>query len=108
QHRLHASMISKCHSERGESEPSREFVPDHVKGCRRLLLPALALAVAACQSTDDSGPVSMTNTWSTAPLARVDDVKPRLRGANGAPLLDNAARAKTTFLEGSGRFIGEP
>ena len=48
------------------------------------------------------------NTWSSAPLPRAADPRARTTGANGTLLLDNTARTKTTFLEGSGRFIGEP
>jgi len=76
------------------------------------------LALSACQSTED-GPPSVTNTWSTAPLTRADESlpPPRSRGgadmprqagrAPGMPLLDTGPRSKTTFVEGSGRFIGE-
>jgi general secretion pathway protein D len=48
------------------------------------------------------------NTWSEARLARIDDGKARTNGANGTALLANNSRSKTVFLEGSGRFIGEP
>ena len=73
----------------------------------RMLLPALALAVSACQSTDD-GPASVTNSWNAAPLTRPDVVEPpRRSGQRGAPLLDNVARGRTTYVEGTGRFIGD-
>src|SRR5215510_16057293 len=44
------------------------------KRCR-VLLPAVLLALSACQSTED-GPPSVTNTWSTAPLTRADEALP--------------------------------
>src|SRR5262249_27763734 len=55
---------------------------------------------------------------SAAPLARADDAVQRgpklpppssggYRSA-GTPLLDNSPKTKTTFLEGTGRFVGDP
>src|SRR5215510_16361136 len=68
----------------------------------------LALALSACQSTMEDGPASMTNTWATAPLVRVDEsAAPRPR-VNGTPLADTRALPKTTMMEGTGRFIGDP
>jgi len=72
-----------------------------------VFVPVLALSAAACQTLEDVPP-SVINTWRPAPLARADDARSRTTGPNGTPLLDNTARTKTTFLEGSGRFIGEP
>lgn len=73
-----------------------------------LLLTILALAVSACQSTSESGPAAVTNSWSPAPLARADDSVSRRVPTKGMPLLDSAARTNTTMVEGTGRFIGEP
>jgi len=72
-----------------------------------VFVPVLALSAAACQTLEDVPP-SVINTWRPAPLARADDARSRTPGPNGTPLLDNTARTKTTFLEGSGRFIGDP
>jgi general secretion pathway protein D len=84
-----------------------------------ILLSALALAASGCQTTDD-GQLLYANSWSPAPLARADDGKSRApatagtRGSGGAtrsvgtPLLDKTPKTKTTFLEGTGRFIGDP
>jgi general secretion pathway protein D len=84
-----------------------------------ILLSALALATSGCQTTDD-GQLLYANSWSPAPLARTDDGKARppatagTQGSGGAsrsagtPLLDKTPKTKTTFLEGTGRFIGDP
>src|SRR5215470_14103666 len=50
----------------------------------------------------------MTNTWSTAPLARVDEPRARARRVSGAPLLGTAARGNGVVIEGTGRFVGAP
>jgi general secretion pathway protein D len=84
---------------------------------RHGLLCVVALALAACQTTDEASVLSGESSAS-APLARADD--PVQRGAKlappssaasrsgGTPLLDNSPKTKTTFLEGTGRFVGEP
>ncbi len=78
----------------------------------------MALALSACQTTDDASVSS--DSWSPAPLARADDagvqrgakLPPPTSGgtshAGGTPLLDNAPKTKTTFFEGTGRFVGDP
>src|SRR5712691_123398 len=77
------------------------------------LLSVFALAISGCQTIDD-GPPAYTNTWSPAPLAKADDTKartPKTAGSPataGTPLLANTPRGKTTFLEGTGRFVGDP
>jgi len=82
----------------------------------RGLICALALAASACQTTDEAY-LTSADSGAPAPVARADD--PVQRGAKlpppsgasraaGTPLLDHAPRTKTTFLEGTGRFVGEP
>ena len=85
----------------------------------RGLFCALALALSACQTTDEASVLSAQSS-SPAPLARADDAVVR-RGAKlppptgagasrsgGTPLLDNSPKTKTTFFEGTGRFVGDP
>jgi general secretion pathway protein D len=81
----------------------------------RGLLCAFALAVSACQTTEE---VPYSDSWSPAPLARADDAVQRgaklpppsagTARAGGTPLLDKSPKTKTTFLEGTGRFVGDP
>jgi len=87
--------------------------------CWPILLSALALATSGCQTMDD-GQLLYANSWSSAPLARADDGKARPPGTAGTPgsggasrsvgtpLLDKTPKTKTTFLEGTGHFIGDP
>jgi general secretion pathway protein D len=76
----------------------------------------LALAASACQTTDQS---PYSDSWSPAPLARADDgavqrgakLPPPSAGparSGGTPLLDKSPKTKTTFMEGTGRFVGDP
>ena len=76
-----------------------------------------ALAVSACQTTDQT--LLSADPAPVPPLARADDaavqrgakLPPPSAGASragGTPLLDNSPKTKTTFLEGTGRFVGEP
>jgi general secretion pathway protein D len=79
------------------------------------LVCVLALATSACQTTDEA---AYSDSWSPAPLARADDVQrgPKLpppssggsSRSGGTPLLDKSPKTKTTFLEGTGRFVGDP
>jgi general secretion pathway protein D len=90
----------------------------HWKSARwRGLLCLLALAVSACQTTDQT--LLSADSAPVPPLARADDgavqrdarLPPPSAGtarSAGTPLLDNAPKTKTTFLEGTGRFVGEP
>jgi general secretion pathway protein D len=85
---------------------------------RHGLLCVFALALSACQTTDEAF-VATAQTPTPAPLARSDDAVVQ-RGARlpppssaasrsgGTPLLDNSPKTKTTFLEGTGRFVGDP
>jgi general secretion pathway protein D len=85
---------------------------------RHGLLCVFALALSACQTTDEAYVLSAESSAS-APFARADDVGVQ-RGAKlpppsygtsrsgGTPLLDNSPKTKTTFLEGTGRFVGDP
>lgn len=84
----------------------------------RRLIVAFALATTACQTTDEASLLSAESS-SPTPLARADDAAVQ-RGAKlpppsnsasrsgGTPLLDNSPKTKTTFLEGTGRFVGDP
>ena len=69
-----------------------------------LLLP-LSLLFSACQTTDDA---SVTNTWNSVPSARLSDAQVRPERISGAPLLDNTRGGKSTVIEGTGRFVGDP
>src|SRR5205807_3259362 len=82
----------------------------------RGLVCAFVLATSACQTTDDASVLS-ADSWSSAPLARADvragpKLPPPASGGSprsaGTPLLDTSPKTKTTFLEGTGRFVGEP
>jgi general secretion pathway protein D len=85
----------------------------------RILVCAFALATSACQTTDDAH-VLYADSWSPAPLARADDTgtRPSAKSSTpgpggvsrsaGTPLLDKTPKTKTTFLEGTGRFVGDP
>ena len=72
--------------------------------CRHLLLP-LALALSACQTTDDTPSI---NTWNSAPSVRMIDNQSRADRLGGSPLLANDRGGKTTIIEGTGRFVGDP
>jgi general secretion pathway protein D len=84
---------------------------------RRAFVCVLALALSACQTTDDASVLS-ADSGSPAPLARADGavqrgakLPPPVSGTSrsgGTPLLDNSPKTKTTFLEGTGRFVGDP
>jgi general secretion pathway protein D len=65
----------------------------------------LALITSACQTFDDA---PTTNTWALAPLVRPDPGKARTAGANGTSLLADRPVGKTTVVEGTGRFVGDP
>src|ERR1051326_4746323 len=81
----------------------------------RGLLCLFALATAACQTTEDA---PYSDSWSPAPLARADDAVQRgaklpppsagTSRAGGTPLLDKSPKTKTTFLQGTRRFVGDP
>src|SRR5262249_54393243 len=82
----------------------------------RWLLCMFALAVSACQTTDEA--LLAADPGSMAPLARADDAVQRgaklpppsagVSRSGGTPLLDKTPKTKTTFLEGTGRFVGDP
>jgi general secretion pathway protein D len=83
----------------------------------RGLLGLFVLATSACQTTDET--LLAANSGAPPPLARADDSAVQ-RGAKlppppagtsrsgGTPLLDHAPKTKTTFMEGTGRFVGDP
>jgi len=78
----------------------------------------VALATSACQTTDETYLLSADADSGSAPLARADNgvqrgakLRPPSSAASrsgGTPLLDNSPKTKTTFLEGTGRFVGDP
>ncbi len=72
---------------------------------RLVLLMLLALTMSGCQTIDDEG---STNTWNASPIARRGDEVPRRSSSGGTALLGNEPAGKSTIIEGTGRFIGEP
>jgi general secretion pathway protein D len=83
------------------------------------LLCVFALAVSACQTTDDAYLLSADADSGSAPPARAGEPSvqrgvplPPPSGATsrsgGTPLLDHSPKTKTTFMEGTGRFVGDP
>jgi len=65
------------------------------------------LGLSACQTIlDDASP--SVDFWNSAPLPRVSNSQSRPDRTNGAPLLANANGGASTFIEGSGRFVGDP
>ena len=85
----------------------------------RGLLCVFALAVSACQTTDDAYLLSADADSGSAPPARAGEPSvqrgvplPPPSGATsrsgGTPLLDHSPKTKTTFMEGTGRFVGDP
>jgi general secretion pathway protein D len=83
----------------------------------RMLLCALALATAACQTIGEAN-APASDSSSPPPLARVDaagvvlgpKLPPPTGGTRsaGTPLLGPSPKTQTTFLEGTGRFVGDP
>jgi general secretion pathway protein D len=71
-----------------------------------IMVGIVTLAESGCQ-TFDGGVPEVTNTWSRIALPRQDDVKSSPGKAQGTPLVSGVERGKTTFMEGTGRFIGE-
>jgi general secretion pathway protein D len=65
------------------------------------------LALSACQTIlDDAAPP--VDSWNSAQLPRASSSQSRPDRTNGTPLLANANGGASTFIEGSGRFVGEP
>jgi general secretion pathway protein D len=81
-------------------------VGDTLASCRIFLL-ILALVESGCQTVDDGSP-EVINTWSRLASPRQNDVKTKAAQPKGTPLLFGGERGKTTFFEGTGRFVGEP
>jgi general secretion pathway protein D len=77
----------------------------------RVLLCVFALATTACQTIGEVSPESPTS------LARIDEAGAgpgaksvptgTIPRSLGTPLLDKSPKTKTTFLEGTGRFVGD-
>src|SRR5262249_6489920 len=79
-----------------------------VKACGGILFPiSLLLSVSACVTFEDgSATPAATNSWERAPRARLDDGKSR-RGPAAVASSADTTRGETTYLEGTGRFVGE-
>lgn len=77
---------------------------DKILRLRILVLP-VALILSACQTMDDA---PSSNTWISVPSSRMSEAPSRPERLNGAPLLDNTRGGKSTIVEGTGRFVGEP
>lgn len=70
-----------------------------------MLLMLLMLTASGCQTIDDVG---TTNSWSAAPVARRGDEVPHRGSSGGTALLGNEPAGKSSIIEGTGRFIGQP
>jgi general secretion pathway protein D len=80
-----------------------------VKACGEILFPIiLVLSVSGCVTLDDGVPApATTNSWERAPpRARLDDGKGR-KGEVPVAASADASPGETTYLEGTGRFVGE-
>jgi len=73
---------------------------------RRFVLLPFVLALSACQTFDDASPP--LDSWNAAPPPRVSSSQPRTDRTSGTSLLGNTRGGESTFIEGSGRFVGEP
>jgi len=82
------------------------FALVYPKSQLRILVLPLAMALSACQTTGDAS--SPIDSWNSALPLWTSSSQPRQDRTNGAPLLANARDgASSTFIEGSGRFVGE-
>jgi general secretion pathway protein D len=79
-----------------------------VKACGGILFPIiLLLSVPACQTFEDGiAAPAASNSWERVPRARLDDGKTRKIPSSVATSADTT-RAETTYLEGTGRFVGD-
>jgi general secretion pathway protein D len=79
-----------------------------VQACGGILFPIIVLLnVSGCLTFDDGVTTpSATNSWDRVPRARLDDGKSRKGSATIAAAADTP-RGETTYLEGTGRFVGE-
>ena len=73
---------------------------------RRFLLLPFVLALSACQTLDDAAPA--LDSWNAAPPPRTSSSQPRSDRTSGTSLLGNTRGGESTFIEGSGHFVGEP
>ena len=73
-----------------------------------ILFPIILLSVSGCLTLEDgTATPAVTNSWERAPQrARVDDGKSRKGAAPMAASADTPV-GETTYLEGTGRFVGE-
>ena len=63
--------------------------------------------MSACQTFEDGiATPAATNTWDRVPRARLDDGKSR-KGSSASAASADTTRGETTYLEGTGRFVGE-
>ncbi len=85
-----------------------------VEACGGILFPIiLVLSVSGCVTFEDGAATpamttspAVANSWDRAPRARLDDGKSRKGSAASSAFADTAG--ETTYLEGTGRFVGEP
>jgi general secretion pathway protein D len=75
-----------------------------VRRCVLVLLSSLLLS--ACQTIDDIP--TNNSAWISLPSSRLNNAPSQPERVGGAPLLDNTRGGKSTIIEGSGRFVGEP
>jgi general secretion pathway protein D len=71
----------------------------------RIAAMPFALLLSACQTMDEA---PVVNTWNSMPPSRLSDSVSRPERLNGAPLLANTRGGKSTIVEGTGRFVGDP
>ena len=72
---------------------------------RLVLLVLFVLSASGCQTIDDEGAI---NSWNPSPIPRHSDEAPHRSSSGGTALLGNEPAGKSTIIEGTGRFIGEP
>ena len=74
------------------------------------MMPLLVLALSGCQTTDDiiatNTVAPPSNSWGRAPLSRSDNAGRSAR-ADGMALTGYPPAGKTTYVEGTGRFLGD-
>ena len=71
----------------------------------RILVLPFALGLSSCQTTDES---PLLSAWNAMPSTSPSGPQSRPDRTSGAPLLANTRGGKSTVIEGSGRFVGEP
>src|SRR5947209_978799 len=79
-----------------------------VQACGGILFPIIVLlSVSGCLTLEDgTATPAVTNSWERVPRARLDDGKSR-KGSPANAASADTTRGETTYLEGTGRFVGE-